>query len=175
MLAQKIGLGEAEPRSQGRGGTFIVDELWHLRTGSINHLFDSRRPQLTAVDACGRRPLRRVNLLWVASRGTHPSRRRSPRHAFCAPLPPGQSPSCPSSWHRRTRWSSLVRPGRSNDPRWSGAQHGGRHETWDTAAFVSRWMRIFSMTSGCSMRLENKKRDGYRTLKTHRRTSCSAE
>lgn len=36
----------------------------------------------------------------------------------------------------------------SNSPRWGGARHGGRLNASGSAAFASRWVRIYSITSG---------------------------
>ena len=41
----------------------------------------------------------------------------------------------------------------SNRPAWGGARHGGRLVAWGSTAFASRWLRILSITSGCSSKV----------------------
>ena len=80
-----------------------------------------------------------------------------PKTASPARFPPyrlfsGQPPPCRAAdGTARSRSSGGCHPVSSNSPRCGGARHGGRRLASDSGAFASRWVRIFSITSGSSM------------------------
>ena len=66
-------------------------------------------------------------------------------------LPPSQPPPWPRRRARSPGGWSGDHPGQSNKPHCGGARHGGRHGPWGSAACLSRWVRIFSITSASSI------------------------
>ena len=76
------------------------------------------------------------------------ARQRVPRRAFHAPPPTRRAATLAASL---TAQPKAGHPVSSNSPRWSGPRLGGRIKAWGSAAFASRWARIFSITTGSSM------------------------